>query len=167
MCFQISVLIQKECSSIFGNGFSLAFLGVLGGELRLVSKDGRCNIEFGNVEAQSRLIFLWTYGRPCWPQVEIQTYHSLLGQLVLLWPPLYVVAYIHKDLPIPSSLPTTPLVWNTLMAWPQLFLVFSGNASDHWLRIPVWRNSVALPFFCSPSSLYLESSSILSCVVLF
>ncbi|ELW64539.1 ATP-sensitive inward rectifier potassium channel 1 [Tupaia chinensis] len=70
---------------------------------RLVSKDGRCNIEFGNVEAQSRFIFfvdIWTTVLDLkWRYKMTIFITAFLGSWFffgLLW---YAVAYIHKDLP--------------------------------------------------------------------
>ncbi|XP_017726674.1 PREDICTED: ATP-sensitive inward rectifier potassium channel 1 isoform X2 [Rhinopithecus bieti] len=84
---------------------------------RLVSKDGRCNIEFGNVEAQSRFIFfvdIWTTVLDLkWRYKMTIFITAFLGSWFffgLLW---YAVAYIHKDLPeFHPSANHTPCVEN-------------------------------------------------------
>ncbi|XP_068098822.1 ATP-sensitive inward rectifier potassium channel 1-like [Hyperolius riggenbachi] len=84
---------------------------------RLVSKDGRCNIDFGNVEQQSRLAHLadiWTTVLDLrWRYKMTVFVTAFLGSWFffgLLW---YAVAYLHKDLPefIPDA-NYTPCVEN-------------------------------------------------------
>ncbi|KAJ6656038.1 hypothetical protein lerEdw1_004443 [Lerista edwardsae] len=70
---------------------------------RLVSKDGRCNIEFGNVEEQSRLVFLvdiWTTVLDLkWRYKMTIFFAAFLGSWFLFGLLWYVVAYMHRDLP--------------------------------------------------------------------
>ncbi|XP_003223207.1 ATP-sensitive inward rectifier potassium channel 1 [Anolis carolinensis] len=70
---------------------------------RLVSKDGRCNIEFGNVEEQSRLVFLvdiWTTVLDLRWRYKMTIFISaFLGSWFLFGLLWYVVAYMHNDLP--------------------------------------------------------------------
>uniref|UniRef100_A0A8C5PXV3 Potassium inwardly rectifying channel subfamily J member 1 n=1 Tax=Leptobrachium leishanense TaxID=445787 RepID=A0A8C5PXV3_9ANUR len=70
---------------------------------RLVSKDGRCNIEFGNVEEQSRLVFLadiWTTILDLRWRYKMTIFISaFLGSWFLFGLLWYAVAYLHKDLP--------------------------------------------------------------------
>ncbi|XP_008257529.2 ATP-sensitive inward rectifier potassium channel 1 isoform X2 [Oryctolagus cuniculus] len=84
---------------------------------RLVSKDGRCNIEFGNVEAQSRLIFfvdIWTTVLDLkWRYKMTIFITAFLGSWFLFGLLWYVVAYVHKDLPeFHPSVNHTPCVEN-------------------------------------------------------
>ncbi|NXR10529.1 KCNJ1 protein, partial [Semnornis frantzii] len=83
---------------------------------RLVSKDGRCNIEFGNVE-QSRFVFLidiWTTILDLRWRYKMTIFISaFLGSWFLFGLLWYVVAYIHKDLPeFNPSINHTPCVEN-------------------------------------------------------
>ncbi|XP_075696730.1 ATP-sensitive inward rectifier potassium channel 1 [Rhinoderma darwinii] len=70
---------------------------------RLVSKDGRCNIEFGNVEEQSRVAFLadiWTTVLDLKWRYKMTIFISaFLGSWFLFGLLWYAVAYLHKDLP--------------------------------------------------------------------
>ncbi|XP_069803834.1 ATP-sensitive inward rectifier potassium channel 1 [Dendropsophus ebraccatus] len=70
---------------------------------RLVSKDGRCNIEFGNVEEQSRVAFLadiWTTILDLkWRYKMFVFISAFLGSWFLFGLLWYAVAYLHKDLP--------------------------------------------------------------------
>ncbi|XP_071969463.1 ATP-sensitive inward rectifier potassium channel 1 [Engystomops pustulosus] len=70
---------------------------------RLVSKDGRCNIEFGNVEEQSRVAFLadiWTTILDLKWRYKMTIFISaFLGSWFLFGLLWYAVAYLHKDLP--------------------------------------------------------------------
>ncbi|XP_075046601.1 ATP-sensitive inward rectifier potassium channel 1 [Mixophyes fleayi] len=70
---------------------------------RLVSKDGRCNIEFGNVEEKSRLAFLsdiWTTVLDLKWRYKMTVFISaFLGSWFLFGLLWYAVAYLHKDLP--------------------------------------------------------------------
>ncbi|XP_072282686.1 ATP-sensitive inward rectifier potassium channel 1 [Pyxicephalus adspersus] len=70
---------------------------------RLVSKDGRCNIEFGNVEEQSRIAFLadiWTTILDLRWRYKMTIFISaFLGSWFLFGLLWYAVAYLHKDLP--------------------------------------------------------------------
>ncbi|XP_013010828.1 ATP-sensitive inward rectifier potassium channel 1 isoform X2 [Cavia porcellus] len=70
---------------------------------RLVSKDGRCNIEFGNVDARSRFIFfvdIWTTVLDLKWRYKMTVFISaFLGSWFLFGLLWYVVAYTHKDLP--------------------------------------------------------------------
>ncbi|XP_010218021.1 PREDICTED: ATP-sensitive inward rectifier potassium channel 1 [Tinamus guttatus] len=84
---------------------------------RLVSKDGRCNIEFGNVEEQSRFVFLidiWTTILDLKWRYKMTIFISaFLGSWFLFGLLWYVVAYIHKDLPeFNPSINHTPCVEN-------------------------------------------------------
>uniref|UniRef100_A0A452HNW8 Uncharacterized protein n=1 Tax=Gopherus agassizii TaxID=38772 RepID=A0A452HNW8_9SAUR len=84
---------------------------------RLVSKDGRCNIEFGNVEEQSRFVFLvdiWTTILDLRWRYKMTIFISaFLGSWFLFGLLWYVVAYIHKDLPeFSPSINHTPCVEN-------------------------------------------------------
>ncbi|XP_019515720.1 PREDICTED: ATP-sensitive inward rectifier potassium channel 1 isoform X4 [Hipposideros armiger] len=97
--------------------FVTRFFGHSRQRARLVSKDGRCNIEFGNVGAQSRFIFFvdiwttvldlkWRYKMT----IFITTFLGSWFLFGLLW---YAVAYIHKDLPeFHPSVNHTPCVEN-------------------------------------------------------
>ncbi|XP_040287764.1 ATP-sensitive inward rectifier potassium channel 1 isoform X2 [Bufo bufo] len=70
---------------------------------RLVSKDGRCNIEFGNVEEKSRIAFLddiWTTILDLKWRYKMTIFISaFLGSWFLFGLLWYAVAYLHKDLP--------------------------------------------------------------------
>ncbi|XP_044137698.1 ATP-sensitive inward rectifier potassium channel 1 isoform X4 [Bufo gargarizans] len=70
---------------------------------RLVSKDGRCNIEFGNVEEKSRVAFLadiWTTILDLKWRYKMTIFISaFLGSWFLFGLLWYAVAYLHKDLP--------------------------------------------------------------------
>ncbi|KAM9298843.1 ATP-sensitive inward rectifier potassium channel 1-like [Gastrophryne carolinensis] len=70
---------------------------------RLVSKDGRCNIEFGHVEEQSRAVFLddiWTTILDLRWRYKMTIFISaFLGSWFLFGLLWYAVAYLHKDLP--------------------------------------------------------------------
>ncbi|OCT70414.1 ATP-sensitive inward rectifier potassium channel 1 [Xenopus laevis] len=70
---------------------------------RLVSKDGRCNIEFGNVEEKSRVAFLadiWTTILDLKWRYKMTVFISaFLGSWFLFGLLWYAVAYLHKDLP--------------------------------------------------------------------
>ncbi|XP_007894192.1 ATP-sensitive inward rectifier potassium channel 1 [Callorhinchus milii] len=70
---------------------------------RLVSKDGRCNIEFGNVDDESRLAFLvdiWTTVLDLKWRYKMAIFISaFLGSWFLFGLLWYAVAYMHKDLP--------------------------------------------------------------------
>uniref|UniRef100_F7FBI9 Potassium inwardly rectifying channel subfamily J member 1 n=1 Tax=Ornithorhynchus anatinus TaxID=9258 RepID=F7FBI9_ORNAN len=83
--------------------FSTHQLGRARRRARLVSKDGRCNIEFGNVEEQSRFIFLvdiWTTVLDLkWRYKMTIFITAFLGSWFLFGLLWYAVAYIHKDLP--------------------------------------------------------------------
>ncbi|XP_036603757.1 ATP-sensitive inward rectifier potassium channel 1 [Trichosurus vulpecula] len=83
--------------------FAIHLFGHSQRRARLVSKDGRCNIEFGNVETQSRLFFfvdIWTTVIDLKWRYKMTVFITVfLGSWFffgLLW---YAVAYIHKDLP--------------------------------------------------------------------
>ncbi|XP_068098249.1 ATP-sensitive inward rectifier potassium channel 1-like [Hyperolius riggenbachi] len=69
---------------------------------RLVSKDGRCNIEFGSVEKQSRLALLadiWTTALDLKWRYQMAVFiTAFLGSWILfalLW---YAISFLHKDL---------------------------------------------------------------------
>ncbi|KAG9482042.1 hypothetical protein GDO78_010984 [Eleutherodactylus coqui] len=84
---------------------------------RLVSKDGRCNIEFGNVEEQSRVAFLadiWTTVLDLkWRYKMTIFITAFLGSWFLFGLLWYAVAYLHKDLPeFYPSVNHTPCVEN-------------------------------------------------------
>ncbi|XP_063798033.1 ATP-sensitive inward rectifier potassium channel 1 [Pseudophryne corroboree] len=84
---------------------------------RLVSKDGRCNIEFGNVEEQSRIAFLsdiWTTVLDLKWRYKMTVFISaFLGSWFLFGLLWYAVAYLHKDLPeFNPSINHTPCVEN-------------------------------------------------------
>ncbi|XP_005989880.1 ATP-sensitive inward rectifier potassium channel 1 [Latimeria chalumnae] len=84
---------------------------------RLVSKDGRCNIEFGNVEEQSRIAFLldiWTTILDLKWRYKMTVFISVfLGSWFLFGVLWYAVAYLHKDLPaFKLPLNHTPCVEN-------------------------------------------------------
>ncbi|MEE6516409.1 hypothetical protein FKM82_025838 [Ascaphus truei] len=84
---------------------------------RLVSKDGRCNIEFGNVEEESRLAFLadiWTTILDLKWRYKMTIFISaFLGSWFLFGLLWYAVAYLHKDLPeFSPSANHTPCVEN-------------------------------------------------------
>ncbi|XP_048418398.1 ATP-sensitive inward rectifier potassium channel 1 isoform X1 [Stegostoma tigrinum] len=70
---------------------------------RLVSKDGRCNIEFGNVKEHSRIGFLvdiWTTVLDLKWRYQMTIFISaFLGSWFLFGLLWYAVAYMHKDLP--------------------------------------------------------------------
>ncbi|KAK2532759.1 Kcnj1 [Columba guinea] len=83
---------------------------------RLVSKDGRCNIEFGNV-GQPRFVFLidiWTTILDLRWRYKMTIFISaFLGSWFLFGLLWYVVAYIHQDLPeFNPSINHTPCVDN-------------------------------------------------------
>lgn len=83
--------------------FIARFFGHPRRRARLVSKDGRCNIEFGNVEAQTRFIFfvdIWTTVLDLkWRYKMTIFITAFLGSWFLFGLLWYAVAYIHKDLP--------------------------------------------------------------------
>ncbi|XP_030077661.1 ATP-sensitive inward rectifier potassium channel 1 [Microcaecilia unicolor] len=84
---------------------------------RLVSKDGRCNIEFGNVEEQSRIAFLadiWTTILDLKWRYKMTIFISaFLGSWFLFGLLWYAVAYLHNDLPeFSPSINHTPCVEN-------------------------------------------------------
>ncbi|XP_048369111.1 ATP-sensitive inward rectifier potassium channel 1 isoform X2 [Sphaerodactylus townsendi] len=84
---------------------------------RLVSKDGRCNIEFGNVEEQSRFVFLidiWTTILDLKWRYQMTIFISaFLGSWFLFGLLWYIVAYVHQDLPeFSPSANHTPCVDN-------------------------------------------------------
>ncbi|XP_043854592.1 ATP-sensitive inward rectifier potassium channel 1-like [Dromiciops gliroides] len=83
--------------------FAVHLFGYSQRKTRLVSKDGRCNIEFGNVGAQSRLIFfvdIWTTVLDLkWRYKIIIFITTFLGSWFLFGLLWYIVAYVHKDLP--------------------------------------------------------------------
>ena len=117
MCFQISVLTERMFKHL-RKWFVTRFFGRSRRRARLVSKDGRCNIEFGNVEAQSRLIFfvdIWTTVLDLkWRYKMTIFITAFLGSWFffgLLW---YVVAYIHKDLPVLPWLSILVAGWQTV-----------------------------------------------------
>ncbi|XP_072342931.1 ATP-sensitive inward rectifier potassium channel 1-like [Scyliorhinus torazame] len=70
---------------------------------RLVSKDGRCNIEFGNIKEHSRIGFLvdiWTTVLDLKWRYQMTIFISaFLGSWFLFGLLWYAVAYVHKDLP--------------------------------------------------------------------
>ncbi|KAJ7305044.1 hypothetical protein JRQ81_010834 [Phrynocephalus forsythii] len=70
---------------------------------RLVSKDGRCNIEFGHVEEESRFVFLvdiWTTILDLkWRYKMTIFITAFLGSWFLFGLLWYAVAYLHGDLP--------------------------------------------------------------------
>ncbi|KAM4650929.1 ATP-sensitive inward rectifier potassium channel 1 isoform 1-T2 [Discoglossus pictus] len=84
---------------------------------RLVSKDGRCNIEFGNVEDNSRVAFLsdiWTTVLDLkWRYKMTIFITAFLGSWFLFGLLWYAVAYLHNDLPeFRPSVNHTPCVEN-------------------------------------------------------
>ncbi|KAJ1174919.1 hypothetical protein NDU88_000210 [Pleurodeles waltl] len=84
---------------------------------RLVSKDGRCNIEFGNVEEQTRFAFLsdiWTTVLDLkWRFQMAIFFTAFLGSWFLFGLLWYAVAYLHQDLPQFNPSPNhTPCVEN-------------------------------------------------------
>ncbi|XP_072885737.1 ATP-sensitive inward rectifier potassium channel 1-like isoform X2 [Hemitrygon akajei] len=70
---------------------------------RLVSKDGRCNIEFGNVREHSKIGFLvdiWTTVLDLKWRYQMAIFISaFLGSWFLFGLLWYAVAYMHRDLP--------------------------------------------------------------------
>ncbi|XP_053546052.1 ATP-sensitive inward rectifier potassium channel 1 [Bombina bombina] len=84
---------------------------------RLVSKDGRCNIEFGNVEDNSKIAFfsdIWTTILDLrWRYKMTIFITAFLGSWFLFGLLWYAVAYLHKDLPeFNPSVNHTPCVEN-------------------------------------------------------
>ncbi|XP_068098250.1 ATP-sensitive inward rectifier potassium channel 1-like [Hyperolius riggenbachi] len=69
---------------------------------RLVSKDGRCNIDFGSVEKQSRLALLsdiWTTVLDLKWRYQMAVFvTAFLGSWILFGLLWYTIGYLHKDL---------------------------------------------------------------------
>ncbi|KAG2469911.1 ATP-sensitive inward rectifier potassium channel 1-like [Polypterus senegalus] len=84
---------------------------------RLVSKDGHCNIEFGNVEDQNRMAFImdiWTTILELRWRYKMTIFISaFLGSWFLFGLMWYAVAYLHRDLPeFRPTINHTPCVEN-------------------------------------------------------
>ncbi|XP_032905696.1 ATP-sensitive inward rectifier potassium channel 1 [Amblyraja radiata] len=84
---------------------------------RLVSKDGRCNIEFGNVREHSNVGFLadiWTTVLDLKWRYQMAIFiTAFLGSWFLFGLLWYAVAYVHRDLPeFAPSLSHIPCVQN-------------------------------------------------------
>ncbi|KAM9299106.1 ATP-sensitive inward rectifier potassium channel 1-like [Gastrophryne carolinensis] len=88
-----------------------------GRRTRLVSKDGRCNIEFDHVQEQSRTLFMadiWTTILDMKWRYKMTIFISaFLGSWFLFGLLWYAVAYFHNDLPeFGQSYNHTPCVYN-------------------------------------------------------